>query len=168
MFLSTVNASLGQSTFIIVCLSARTFLGLVGEADPPPICILPILARSASAHHCLFLQGVSQHLGLLAKPWVFRSDLEGPTFDFWCPQFYGGVSEVSGKVYSVLPKFSWGGLMFDFSGLFRAMCWGFIPVWSSWWYPLLLPGWYFPLTNHLSAVSLGFSFTCSLGSPKLS
>ena len=46
-------------------LSERPFLGLVGEADPPPVCLLPILARSASAPYSLFLQGVSQHLRCL-------------------------------------------------------------------------------------------------------
>ena len=36
MFFSVISASLGLSGFIIVCLSARPFNGLVGEADYPP------------------------------------------------------------------------------------------------------------------------------------
>ena len=61
--LTTVNVSLGWSTFIVVRLLARPFWGLAGKADAPPMCLLKILAWSASFHYCLCLKAVSQHLG---------------------------------------------------------------------------------------------------------
>ena len=54
MFLSIVDVSLGRSAYFIFFLSEQPFLGLVGEAAPPPVCFLPILARSASTHYCFF------------------------------------------------------------------------------------------------------------------
>ena len=65
MFLSTVYTSLGRSKFVIFCLSLRTFLGSVGEADAPPVCLLPRLARLASTHYCLFFTRC------ISKPWNF-------------------------------------------------------------------------------------------------
>ena len=65
MFLSTIDASLGRSAYFIFRLSAWPFLGSVNKVDPPPVYLLPRLARSASSHSCFFLQGVSQHLGYL-------------------------------------------------------------------------------------------------------
>ena len=89
---------LGQRIAHTVCifflrLLARPFLGPAGEADAPPVCFLPWLARSAYDHYC-FLQGVSQHLGYLLKldyqpcliwkiAWGIGSVLEG-TLLFWC------------------------------------------------------------------------------------
>ena len=85
-----------RSTLIIVWFSAQPFSGSVGEAAPPPFCVLPRLARLASDHYYLFLQGVSQHLGYLIfldyQPcliWTFtrgiRSNLGG-LFLFGCFQ----------------------------------------------------------------------------------
>ena len=91
----TVDVLLGRSSHFIVSLSARPFSGLVGEADPPPVCFLEIMARSASNHY-YFLKGVSQHLWYLlaldSQPcpiwtiaWGVLSVLEGP-FIFRCLQ----------------------------------------------------------------------------------
>ena len=45
------------------------------------------------------------------------SDLEGYTFNFWCPLFSRGGSEVYGKFSFALPTFSGGGLISVFSSL---------------------------------------------------
>ena len=63
MFLSAVDALLGWSACSILCLSLRPFSRSVGEVDAPPVCFLPILARSVSARYCFVLQGLSRKLG---------------------------------------------------------------------------------------------------------
>ena len=65
IFLSMVDAPIGQSSSFILRLSAWPFLRPNSEADPPPFCFLPRLARSDSDHYCFVLQGLSQHLGYL-------------------------------------------------------------------------------------------------------
>ena len=49
-FLSTVDASLTRSAYIILCLSVQPFLGSVGEADSPPVWFLPRLSQLAYTH----------------------------------------------------------------------------------------------------------------------
>ena len=87
MFLSMVSASLGGFAYIILCLLAQPFLGLVGEADYPPVGFLPKLAWLDSTHF-FKKQCVSQQLGYFIAlasqpcpiwtfPWGIRSVLEG-------------------------------------------------------------------------------------------
>ena len=66
MFLSTVDASLGQSTFIIIRLSVRTFSRSIGESDAPYICLLPILERS---DFCPLLFIFTR---FISTPWIFN------------------------------------------------------------------------------------------------
>ena len=54
IFLSTVDVSLGRTAYFIFCLSARTLLGSVAEVYPPPVCFLPRMELSSSAHYYLF------------------------------------------------------------------------------------------------------------------
>ena len=134
MFLSTANTSLGRSVYLPLRLSAQILLGLVVEADSPPICFLLRLKRSASAHYCFVLKGVSQHLEymlLLASQscliwtidWGFHSVLEGP-FRFWIsPAFSEGVPKWSGNI----PNRS-------------CVSWILCPIWYIWGYLLLSPG----------------------------
>ena len=88
MLFSPVEALIWWSTWFNFRLSARPFLGSIGKATPSPFCVLPKLARSASACYYLFLQCVFQHLGYLLSmashpcltwkfTWGIRSDLEG-------------------------------------------------------------------------------------------
>ena len=96
MFLSTVDASLGRSTFIIICLSARPFLGLVGDEDDTPVSLQPTSGVAGIFPlGCLFLQGAFQHFGyflaLASHPcpiWIFTwglcSVLEGSPFPYQC------------------------------------------------------------------------------------
>ena len=54
MFLSAVDAFLGQSTYIIFHLSSRTFSGSVSEVDAPTVCLLIRLSWLASARYSSF------------------------------------------------------------------------------------------------------------------
>ena len=71
-----------------------------------------LLARLAYSHYCLFLQGVSQHLGRLilmaSQPcpiwtltWVLRSVLEGPLNFLMSPAFLEGVPKWSENFLSL-------------------------------------------------------------------
>ena len=54
------------------------------------------LACIASDHRGFFnYRFYSKHLGLFKKMWGLHSVLEGSPFDFWCPTFSGGGSEVA-------------------------------------------------------------------------
>ena len=97
MFLSTVDASLGRSEYFPLCLSARTFLGSVGEADAPPVCFRTRLEWSYFTHYFV-LQGVS-HLGYFLR-WIL-SRVQ-----------YGQSLKVSAPFLRVL-------LFFDFSDVFE-------------------------------------------------
>ena len=56
MFLSAVDAFLGQSTYIIFHLSSRTFSGSVIEVDAPTVCLLIRLSWLASARYSSFFK----------------------------------------------------------------------------------------------------------------
>ena len=115
-----------------------------------------------SVHYCLFLQGVSQHLGYLLPPdsqpcpictftWGLHSVLEGPLFlclqnsrrdcsflgilsIFYVSNVFGGSSKV---VRNSSPYFL-------IACNFRASCWGFPSARSSRRSPLFLTGCSFP------------------------
>ena len=56
------------------------------------------MARLASAHWvCFVLKFVLCTPWTFGKTWGLRSILEVSPFDFWCPTFSGGGSEVAGK-----------------------------------------------------------------------
>ena len=130
MFLFTDNASLVRSTSTIVCLSARPFLGLVGEASPPPVCLLPRLTRSDSSRYCLFLQVVYQHLGGLlsldSQPhpiwlfiWVIQSAFDGSPFPSQCPQHHWRGFRSFGKC-TIVPTWDGWSVPSNFIGDFRS------------------------------------------------
>ena len=54
-YFSPLKASLWQSAYFILRLSARTFKGLVRKADSPLLSFLSQLARLTSSHWCIFL-----------------------------------------------------------------------------------------------------------------
>ena len=114
MFLSTVDTSLRRSTFIIVCLLAQPFSGLVGEVAPTLFCLLTRLAQSDFSHYCLFLQDASQHLGCLiflaSQPcpiWIFtwglRSVDEVPLNFLMSLVFLEGVLKLS-ENFQLFPR----------------------------------------------------------------
>ena len=82
---------------LILHFPARPLLGLVCKADPPPIYFIPSLWRvwNLTIRFFLFLKFYSKHLGVSKRTWGLRSVLEGSPFDFWCPTFSGGGSEVA-------------------------------------------------------------------------
>ena len=65
-FQSLVVTSLRRTAYFDLAIVSAALLGVVGEADSPPIFFFTRpMARLASAHRCLVLQGVSKHLGYL-------------------------------------------------------------------------------------------------------
>ena len=159
IFLSTVNALLGRSTFIIVCLSVRPFLGLVVEADAPPMYCIPALWSGWNLPMGFFCYKVySKHLGLLAETWGIRSIFEGSPFDFQCLIFFRRRFQSCRRTFSRCP--------------FYASCWVFPSARSYERYLILSPGfWYHPLLSErfLWALACPETFPCFLGgSPKFS
>ena len=108
IFFSTVNASIWYSTLLIVRSWARPFHG-VGWQVGCSSRLSP--SDTSTVGFCSFLffkQGVSQLLGVLAKPWGFCSNIEGSTFSFCYLSFSGGGSEVSGNFITFLRLFPEG------------------------------------------------------------
>ena len=142
--------------YLVLRLPALTYSGLVDQAASPPIFFLVCQSR---LYICLFWvfnfsKVYFQHLIFLEKSWGICSVLEGSPFNFWCPVFFGGGSEVVEKN----------------SGRFHAS-WIVFPVRSHQEYPLLSMG--LQLSNRLyggvyvcSCLSLSSRF--SWGSPNLS
>ena len=159
IFFSVADMSIWRSTFIIARLSARPFLGSVDKAAAPPVCILPILPRSVSAHYFLFLQVVSQHLGLSDKPWGFGSDLEGSTFGFWCPPFSRGGSKVARNFSFVLPAFYGGGRFLIYLAYQLWNIWTF--NWGLCYWGSFL-GWLSPMKSAKAIGEYFHSFPCDL------
>ena len=114
MFLSTAGASLGQFAYFILHLSARPFLGSVRKAAPPPVCLLPILARLASSHYYfykVYLNTLDICLRwILSYVWYGRY-LEGSAlflrvlFFFDVSNVFGGVPMWSVNILIVLTTF---------------------------------------------------------------
>ena len=116
-----------------------------------------------SAYYCLFLQGLSQHLGFfislasqLCLIWTLtpglRYVLEGPINFCMSPKFLEGLLVLDGPLNFWCHRRFWRGYRhgpglfggFSLTGNFRASCWDFPSTRSDWRYLLLSPGWYFP------------------------
>ena len=141
LILTMVNTSLVRSTFNIIFLPARTFLGSSGKADAPPVCLLPRLARSASYHYCFFnkvylntfdvwfhwllsriqsahsLEGFALFLRVLWSFWCLQNSWRDCLFlrvfsIFWCFRRFR-------RGFRIGEGFFAG---FSFTGNFRAIC----------------------------------------------
>ena len=165
--LTTVDATLGRSTFVVVRFSVLPFSGSVGEADAPPFYLLPRLAPSASEHCYLFLKGVSQNLGCLvsldsqpcliwAFAWGIRS-WRSSRGSIYLPE---GVPKLSGTLRNIFShwKFPRELMQFFFCPIFLAVS-------------TLVSGLLFSsaIVWRVSLVScLSQKVPCFLGAPKLS
>ena len=134
MFLSMVDVSLGRSTFIIVCLTARPFAGSIGKADAPPVFLL---TRLSQPPFCTLL--------FILKRCISIS----------CMSSFSGFSSVSNPdIYLRVPLRSWGFPFFlsmspTFLEGFRSCreisnhshaVWIICPIQLYWVSPLLLMG----------------------------
>ena len=120
MFLSTVDASIWRSTFIIFRLSEKPFSGLVGKAAPPTVILLP---RQAKLY---FRPLLFTFTSCISKPWPFEKTLRIPLRS-WGFHFRFLMSSVLRRrlrifriISFVITTFYGGGLVFAFFG-FSAM-----------------------------------------------
>ena len=115
IFLSMFNALLRRSTYFIFRFSARPFSGSFREADAPPVCFLPRLARKYSAHY-LFIYKVYLNTLDIFLLWIIirvrcGQSLEGSApllrvliFFYVSDDFFGGVYEVVREYFQLIPR----------------------------------------------------------------